>query len=638
MKKKLYFFQVNYSYGRSAHIPYTAGQLLAYAFKDEVIKQNYCLENIFFLRKSIDNILNEISNPDVVAFSTYIWNCNFNKTIAERIKKKYPECIIIFGGHHVPPGGEMLEECPYIDYLIHGEGEIVFRQLLRGLTGVEDIVEIPGLSLRNGSKIQTNPEEISTECDFPSPYLEGYFDKIIKENPDTDFMALIETSRGCPNSCTYCDWSNMKSRIRMFPLERIYGEIEWVKKNRVYGLGAADSNFGMFKRDIEITKKIIEAKKEAGRPVRFQTSYAKNSSDTVFQIGLMLEHSEMNKGITLSFQSMSQEVLKNIGRENISIDYYSELMSLYNAAGVATYTDLILGLPGETYESFVAGIDKLLILGQHNSIYVHNCEWLPCSIMGRKDYVDYYKIGTSHIPLNQPHREPDLDNAIPEWSSIVTSTYSMSTDDWKQMNLFSFAVQCYHHMGILQFFAIYLYNEGICSYRDFYERLLAFALENKSTVVGKIFARISELLDAVIDQNGTLCCSDERFGKVDWPFEEYAYLCTSYELGKFYEEIEPFLRQFNIDDDIFVELFKFQCNMPKRPFIDEFSFDVKYDFLSYYRALLNLKPAELKSADYKITVKAKNFTSWVDFAQKVAWYGRKDSNSTYINQACCEWS
>ena len=122
----------------------------------------------------------------------------------------------------------MLEECSYIDYLLHGEGEIVFRRLLRSLINLDNAEEIPGISMRTESGIITNPEMISTECNYPSPYLKGYFDDIIKENPDTDFMALIETSRGCPNSCAYCDWSNMKSKIRKFPLERIYGEIEWL--------------------------------------------------------------------------------------------------------------------------------------------------------------------------------------------------------------------------------------------------------------------------------------------------------------------------------------------------------------------------------------------------------------------------
>ncbi len=637
LKKNLYFFQANYSYGKSAHIPYTAGQICAYAFADKDIEKNYCLQNIFFLRESVESIMDKISDPFIAAFSTYIWNSNFNKEIAKRIKEKYPQCIVVFGGHHVSPGGDMLEECSYIDYLLHGEGEVIFKRLMRSIIGLENAEEIPGVSMRTKNGIITNPEKISDECDFPSPYLGGYFDKILAENPNTDFMALIETSRGCPNSCAYCDWSNMKSKIRKFPLERIYGEIEWVRDNRVYGLGSADSNFGMFKRDIEITDKIIEAKKLTGRPVGFQTSYAKNSSKTVFEIGLKLEKAGMNKGITLSFQSMCDEVLKNIGRENISIDYYSELMTLYNNAGVATYTELILGLPGETYESFVNGIDRLLNLGQHNSIYIHNCEWLPCSIMGRKDYVDFYKIGTSHIPLNQPHREPEIDDNIPEFSNIVTSTYSMTTDDWKMMNLFSFAVQCYHHMGLLQFFALYLYNEGICSYKEFYTGLLEYILSNPETVAGRIFAKISSCLDDVLSETGTLSCSDERFGKVLWPFEEYAYLCTVYEADDFYDEISGFLKSFNIEECVFNELLKFQRNMPKRPFIEKLSFDVLFDFADYFIKALDGKKPLLLKGNYRISINTKPYTSWESFSKEVAWYGRKDSNSTYIKQADSEW-
>ncbi len=624
---------MNYPYGKSAHLPYTAGQLAAYAFADKDIADNYSLENIFFLRETVDGVLAKIENPFIVAFSTYIWNCNFNKAVAKKIKEKYPECIIVFGGHHVAPGGGMLEECPYIDYLLHGEGEVIFRRLMRALIGLDNAEEIPGISMRTSSGILSNPEMISGECDFPSPYLNGYFDRIIAENPETEFMSIIETSRGCPNSCAYCDWSNMKSKIRKFPIERIYGEIEWMSKNKIYGLGAADSNFGMFRRDEEIVDKIVEAKQKNGYPVLFQTSYAKNSSQTVFNMGLKLEHSRMNKGITLSFQSMSKEALKNIGRENISIDYYSELMNLYNNAGVATYTELILGLPGETYESLVDGIDELLNLGQHNSIYIHNCEHLPCSIMAQKDYVEHYKIKTSRTPLNQPHREPDEADDIAEFSSIVTSTYSMTQQDWKKMNLFSYAIQCYHHMGILQFFALYLYNEGLCSYKKFYSSLLEHFLSESGTVAGRVFAKINGFLDDVLNETGTLSCCDGRFGKVQWTFEEYAFLCTVYETEKFYDEIREFLSGFGIEEKIFNELFSFQKNMIKQPFSENQSFDISYDFLSYFIDILDGKKAVLNQVNNSVAIESKPFSSWEEFAKVVAWYGRKDSNSTYIKQS-----
>ena len=632
MKKKLYFFQVNYPYGKSAHIPYTAGQLAAYAFDDKDVEESFTLSKIFFLREDVNKVLSQIENPSVVAFSTYIWNYNYNKTVARLIKEKYPQCVIIFGGHHVPPGGNLLEECSYIDYLLHGEGEIIFRRLLRALINLDKAEEIPGISMRTEKGVITNPEMISSECDYPSPYLKGYFDDIIKENPDIEFMALIETSRGCPNSCAYCDWSNMKSKIRKFPLERIYGEIEWIAENKVYGLGSADSNFGMFERDEEITDKIVEAKKKSGFPVKFQTSYAKNSSKRVFDIGMKLEKCGLNKGITLSFQSMNKEVLKNIGRENISTEYYSKLMRLYGEAGVATYTELILGLPGETYESIADGIDELLNLGQHNSIYIHNCEWLPCSIMGRPDYVEKFKIKTSRIPLNQPHREPEESDDIQEWSQVVTATYSMSSEEWKKMNLFSYVVQAFHHMGLLQFFALYLYNEGLCSYKEFYTSLLKYFLSEPDTVAGKVFHKINRCLDDVLLEKGTLSISDERFGKVQWPFEEYAYLCTVYESDKFYGEIVPFLKKFGIENDVFEELLSFQKNIMKKPFEEDFLFESKYNLFDYFNDVLNGKKNRILNKPEKFSVKVNSFDTWEKFARIVAWYGRKDSNNTYIKE------
>lgn len=636
MKKKLYFFQVNYPYGKSAHIPYTAGQIAAYAFADDDVKENFHLERIFFLREKTEYVMAKIKDPAVVAFSTYIWNYNYNKTLAKLIKEEYPDCIIVFGGHHVSPGGGMLEECPYIDYLLHGEGEIVFRRLMRGIIGLDNIREIPGVSVRTEDGIITNPEEISCECDFPSPYLNGYFDSIIKENPETEFMGLIETSRGCPNSCAYCDWSNMKSKIRKFPIERIYGEIEWVMNNKICVLGSADSNFGMFARDEEITDKIVEAKIKTGYPVRFQTSYAKNSSKRVFDIGMKLEKADMNRGITLSFQSMSEEVLKNIGRENISIDYYSELMDLYNKAGVATYTELILGLPGETYASLVDGMDRLLVLGQHNSIYIHNCEWLPCSIMGQKDYVERYRIKTSRIPLNQPHREPDDEDDIREWSQVITSTYSMDSKEWKMMNLFSYVVQAFHHMGILQFFALYLFNEGLCSYKEFYTSLLEHFLNCPDTVAGKVFRQIETYLEDVVCERGTLSCRDERFGKVQWPFEEYVYLCIIYELDDFYREITPFLKNFNIDKDVFDELIGFQTKIMKRPFEKSCDFKTRYNFTEYFTGIIEGKEQALKNSDEFIRINPERFENWEEFAKVIAWYGRKNGRSTYIKEALVE--
>ena len=188
-------------------------------------------------------------------------------------------------------------------------------------------------------------------------------------------------------------------------------------------------------------------------------------------------------------------------------------------------------------------------------------------------------------------------------------------------------------MGLLQFFAIYLHQEGLCSYKDFYSSFLNHVMSNPDTVVGKAFATIEKHLDEVLSETGTLSCADERFGKVLWTFEEYAYLCTVYELDRFYDEIADFLSGFGIDEDIFAELLSFQREMPKRPFDSRKEICMKYDFTNYFLNALDGKCVPLSKEDNSVCIEARPFDSWADFARIVAWYGKKDSNSTYIKVA-----
>lgn len=129
---------------------------------------------------------------------------------------------------------------------------------------------------------------------------------------------------------------------------------------------------------------------------------------------------------------------------------------------------------------------------------------------------------------------------IQEYSRIVTSTYSMDNLMWIDMNMLSYTVQCFHHMNLLQFFALYLHAVQGLSYIEFYERLLNHIMERSDTVSGKIFKEIRSNLENILRGQGNLIVFAEDFGDVSWPFEEYAFLCIVRELEKFYDETEPF--------------------------------------------------------------------------------------------------
>lgn len=619
--------------GSVVHFPYAIGTLASYAWNFEDIADNYDLKEVFFLRDKISNIVDSLEKPFLIGLSNYIWNFEYNKELAKRIKEIYPECIIVFGGPQISEDTDLLNKYPCIDILMHYEGEVAFRDLLRAYIDGTDLRDVNNISFRSGSEeTVTTSFKASEITDFPSPYESGFFDRLCKEHPDIDFIPLIETNRGCPNKCTYCSWGKIKSRVRLFPLSRVYADIEWVSHHKMEFLGFADANFGMFPRDEQIVDKIIQCFHDYGYPKKFQVSYSKDTGDRVFNITKRLNEHGMDKGVTLSFQSMSKTVQENIGRSNIDIEYYNSLLNKYSEAKIPTYTDLILGLPGENLDSFKTGIDELLEHGQHTSLFVHLCEWLPLAEMGKKSYMEKYKIEFSKIPLNQPHRSASSEDDIQEYSRIVTSTYSMTTEAWKEMVMFSTCVLCFHHLGLLQLVALYLHYEKGIKYSDFYSDLLQYMLQETKDV--DAFRIIKKKTDEVIENNGSVVIFDDMFGDVAWPFEEYAFLKTVVQKEEFYKHMENFLERYISDNDIRRDLISYQKFVVKNINTKTNDFYGNYDWKTFFHLLLvdgTHLPLDNRKVHY--TVVDENVThTWDEYAKKVLWFGRRGGKNIYTSE------
>lgn len=633
MKKNVYLIQPTYMNASVVHFPYAIGALASYAWKFEDICQSYDLKGIFFLRDKLTEVADALEKPFLIGFSNYIWNIEYNKALAKIIKEKYPECIIVFGGPQISEDSGLFEECPFIDVLMYYEGEVSFRDLLRAYDGkmaLESVNNI-GYRLPDGS-IKTNDFMASEITDFPSPYESGFFDRICEENPEIDFIPLIETNRGCPNKCAYCSWGKIKTRVRMFPLERVFADIQWVSDHHKEFLGFADANFGMFPRDEQIVDKIIECYHNNGYPKKFQVSYSKDTGDRVFNITKKLNEHGMDKGVTLSFQSMSKTVQENIGRSNMDVEYYKDLLKRYSEAKIPTYTDLILGLPGETLESFKVGIDELLEHGQHTSLFVHLCEWLPLAEMGKKEYMEKHGIGFSKVPLNQPHRSSSDSDDVQEFSRIITSTSTMNELEWKAMVMFSTCVLCFHHLGLLQLVALYLHYEKSVKYSEFYSELLDYLLNKEE--IGQAFITVKERTDAVINDNDSVCIFDNMFGDIAWPFEEYAFLKTVSQKEDFYRGVEEFIAKYIPDEKLRKDLIRYQEFVVKDINVGNKSFSGEYDWKNYFRLLLVddvHKSLENRQVKYSVTDERVTH-SWPEYAEKVLWYGRRGGKNIYTSE------
>ena len=628
-KKRVFLFQPTYMSANTVNLPYGIGALASYAWMFSDIDDAFELTGIFVLRENTDDVLARIGDPFLAGFSCYMWNMEYNKVLAKKLKEKYPACTVLFGGPQIPEDVSVLEECPFVDVLIHGEGEVPFLSLLRALENGAPLDTVNCVSFRGEKGIVTTPLVTAKEFDFPSPFQSGFYDRLLREHPDIEFVPVIETARGCPNRCAYCSWATSNARVRLFPLERVYADMEWVAAHKMEFLGVADANFGMFPRDEEIVDYLIDLHTRTGYPKKLQTSYAKDSSERVFRITEKLNRFGLCKAVTLSFQTMNEEAQANIGRSNIGLDYYRTLLKRYTDAGIPTYTELILGMPGETKQSFFDGVEELLEKGQHISLLVHLCEWLPLSGMGKKEYLEKYRINVTTIPLNQPHAQISAEDEVQEYSHIITSTCSMPEEDWKQCALFSACVSCFHHLGLMQLPALYLYFEHGIRYVDFYSALLSFLLQDPNGV----FSELRQRFDDIIDRHAGAVFSDPRFGDVTWTFEEYAFLRTVYEKDAFYAAADVFLSRYIQDDALRHELLAYQSFVIKSADGQKRRFSGTRLWKPYFASLILNEPCRLEERAVSYTVEEPYVCAdWATYARELVWYGRRGGKYLYSSE------
>lgn len=633
--RNVYFVQPGYTFGdgekKGVYLPYAAGTVAAYAWNNKLISNEFKLKGFTYCFDDIDESIAEFNNPSLVGFSNYVWNFEYNKQFARKLKSLYPECIIVFGGHQVPPGTSLLNECEYIDFLIHGEGEETFATLLLQLVNDQEYSSIPNLSYRNANNVPIKNSEALSDCtNYPSPYLEGTFDSII-ENKNVEFYAIIETNRGCPFGCTYCDWGITKTSIKAFPEERIFEEIRWISKHKIEYCFAADANFGILDRDEIFADCLIDSKQKTGYPSRFDVTYAKGREDLVFRISKKLHDAGMFKGPSLSFQSLCTQALENIGRSNMTLDKFSGLLALYKGAGITPYSEMILGLPGETYESFCKGIGTLLEYGQHNYIDIFRCELLVNAPMSNPEYIKKHGIKFVRTPSIQHHIAPRSEQAY-GYSNIVVATNTMNTEMWLRANMFALFLQSCHHMGLLKYFAIYLHYAKHIEYEAFYKAFVQWLEKDTTTFCGRIFKSIKEVFKNFLNKGTELSYVNTIFGNITWFPEEGAFLEFVLDSDRFYNEVAGFLHKYIIEDEIFEDLLHFQKSIVKRPGINKTVIDLTFDWYGYFsdkRYMLCENPEEKDNVLH--IVDSCNPKSWEDYARENVWFGRRAGKTVFLS-------
>jgi putative methyltransferase len=640
-KHRVLLVQVNYQYGENIFVPYSIGSLQAYAETIPEVVENFKFLEPVFLRQEPAGIIKKIEEPSVVGFSCYLWNWEYNKMLAKLMRAAFPKCLIVFGGTQIPDASDnFFVEHPYADLLVHHEGEFVFADILReSLSARPDYTKIAGLSVRvEGTRTLKTPPSIRIRdlSVLPSPYLVGIFDFLL----DRGFVlnASQETNRGCPYSCTFCDWGgNTFNKVTHMEESRLLEEFEWFGRNKVEYIFNCDANYGILPRDYDLTVKMLEVRaKHGGYPKKFRMCTAKKSNDKIFAITKLLSDGNMNKGATLSFQSMDETTLDLVKRTNIKIDKFSELMDRYREAGIATYTELILGMPGETYESSKQGIDTLLdAQADAVNLYVYVCAMLPNSEMSHPVYVERNGIKSVRMPILLAHSTPEAE--LSEYQNVVVETNSMSREDWHRTYLFYWAVQAFHCLGLASHVAMLFHKQFGIRYSDFYEKLINYFSADETSLIGREIASTRNVVFQSTN-GGRLDIVNPKFGEIYWPLEEASFLNFVTDKKRFFEEIRIFIgvlaQDFGspIDSALLDDIVFYQSSLVKDPYVSESSVILQYDLHDYFSRLRDKETVPSISPSLLKTKGDKSFGGDLEsYAREIVWYGRKGGRFHHTN-------
>lgn len=407
----------------------------------------------FTINQTIDHIVGEIykSAPNLLCFSTYIWNVEETLDIAETIKIISPNTRILLGGPEVSyDGANLLSKHKFVDYIAVGEGEDTFKELLMG----KELNAINGLIYRQEDKIIENPpRQLIQDLDkIPSPYgniSHEYKNKIV----------YYESSRGCPFNCKFCLSSTIKG-LRYFPIERVKRDIYNLVQSGVSQVKFVDRTFNANKKySMEIMKYIMELDPE-NTNFHFEVTAHLVDDDT---LEFLKTPKEGLFQLEIGVQSTNDQTIDEIGRETDFSKLKRVTKQIRGYKNIHQHLDLIAGLPHEDYNSFK---------NSFNDVY---------SIKPEKIQLGFLKLlkGSQLRQEEEKHGFKYLDKPPYE----VLETNNMNYSDLLKLKTIEDIVEKYYNEGYFQHSIEFIITNFYDTPFDFYEDLSLYWDSSKLNTV-----------------------------------------------------------------------------------------------------------------------------------------------------------
>ena len=567
--KRIAFLELSHIFTNQVKLPYSTGCVWSYCKADAEITNNYSFNAhdwYYVLDGSFDitSTARKLAECDVIGVSYFVWNTHTSDRVCAEVKRLNPDCKIIYGGLGTPKYGrcqEFMNDRPYIDAIVHNEGEIVFANLLKN----DDWSTVNGITTHSfQTPLEKRIKDISV---MPSPYLDGLFDDLISiKNHDYEWESLIELERGCPYTCTFCEVGDRHwTKVIKQDYDKMAKEIDWISNQKIDYLHLIDNNFGMYKNHKIISDLLIDKLKTKGYPNALNITWAKHKKPYLFDIAEDLWKVGLNKSVTIALQSMNSLTLKAIERANENTNL-KQVIDLLKTRGIPAYIETILGLPEETLNSFKEGLYRLIDdIGYHNYIGIYVMVALPNTPFGDPNYLKKHNV---HIKQTSPaffHHDLSSEELLNDVNNVVVGSNAMSFDDYLEATGWKWYMISLHFLGWLRILAIDLKKYHDITHKDFYSKLFSWFLSNPQTLLYKEYHVTMRLLKKVFERKIPWGRKVSDVSGIYWEYEEATGLHIAKDKERFYNEIKDFLE--NTYNSRYAKLVKKQSNKMLDPFI-----------------------------------------------------------------------
>lgn len=385
----------------------------------------YCRKNV--TAKVVEGTVNEPpaavlariteNMPQTIGFCTYIWNVTAVLALAGQLKAQNPDVKIVLGGPEVSyRAKEVLERYPFIDFVLSGEGEKPFAQLLDALASDKDYSAVGGLCYREDAGYHIAEPYLPQE-EPVSPYGEEYLQSLHGR------IAYLETSRGCPFSCAFC-LSGRCGTVRFFDLERAKENMLLLAQSGAKTVKLVDRTFNADKkRAFELFSFIIQnygVKIPTG--VCFHFEIAGDILDDRL-IALLNTAPAGSIQLEIGLQSFNEITLAAVNRKTNTKRLIENIQKLIAPRNMHIHIDLIAGLPYEDFESFADSFNHafslqpdMLQFGFLKLLYGapmrENREQYPCTFSEQPPYEVQSTPWLTAAELQQMHRTEDAFDRI----------------------------------------------------------------------------------------------------------------------------------------------------------------------------------------------------------------------------------